>query len=48
MHFPPVLMVLGYTVACGSLMQPPNAKAVPGNILSLFLAHIVEKYLCAL
>ena len=48
MHFPPVLMVLGYTVARISMMHQPNAKAVTGNILSLLLAHILEKYLCAL
>ena len=33
-----------YTVARGSLMQPPNSKAVAGNVIPLFLLYIVHKY----
>ena len=41
-------MVIRYTVACGSLMQSPNAKAVSGNVFPLLLVHIVQKYLITL
>ena len=31
-------------MACVSLMQPPNSKAVAGNVSTLFLLIIVHKY----
>ena len=32
------------TVPGGSLMQPPNSRAVAGNVFPPLLVHIVEKY----
>ena len=40
-------IAIQYTVACGSLVQPPDSKSVAG-LFSLFLVHIVYKYLCKL